>query len=58
MTEYFRVKLADDRNWVDKLAEFYYLYNNRVNKGTRPATPYQQFFKRPNFSAPLDDQVK
>ena len=57
LTEYFRIKMADDRNWVDSLDEFYYTYNNRLNKATRPNTPYQLFYKRPNFAAPLNDQV-
>ena len=49
--------MADNPNWVEQLQGFYYSYNNRVNKATRPSTPYQMFFKRPNFAAPLDDKV-
>ncbi|CAC5410535.1 unnamed protein product [Mytilus coruscus] len=30
---------------------------SKLNKATRPKTPYQLFFSRPNFAVPLDDQV-
>ena len=29
------------KDWPSKLQEFYYNDNNRVNKSTRPSTPYQ-----------------
>ena len=58
LTDYFRIKMAENKNWVDNLQEFYYTYNNRLNKATRPNTPYQMFFKRPNFAAPLNDKVR
>lgn len=57
LTEYFRIKMSERSNWSDQLPEFYYAYNNRLNKATRPKTPYQLFFTRPNFAVPLDDQV-
>ncbi|XP_053374368.1 uncharacterized protein LOC123531831 [Mercenaria mercenaria] len=57
MTDYFRHKMVDERNWVSQLPEFYYSYNNRIHRSTRPSTPYQKFFKRPNFAAPVDDKV-
>ncbi|CAG2206142.1 unnamed protein product [Mytilus edulis] len=40
------------------LKEFYYNYNNRVHKATKPATPYQLFFQRPNFAPPVDEQLQ
>ncbi|CAC5400989.1 unnamed protein product [Mytilus coruscus] len=46
---YFRAQFVDTRDWTSLLGEFYYKYNNRVNKSTRPMTPHQRFFKRPNF---------
>lgn len=58
MTDYFRHKMVDESNWVGQLPQFYYHYNNRVHKSTRPSTPYQLFFKRPNFAAPMDEQVR
>ena len=54
---YFRTQFVDTRDWPSMLGEFYYKYNNRVNKSTKPMTPYQRFFKRPNFSAVLEEQV-
>ncbi|XP_052090773.1 uncharacterized protein LOC127727698 [Mytilus californianus] len=57
LTEYFRIKMSERSDWSDQLPEFYYAYNNRLNKATRPKTPYQLFFSRPNFAVPLDDQV-
>lgn len=58
MTDYFRKKMVDDSDWVGQLPQFYYHYNNRVHKTTRPSTPYQLFFKRPNFGAPMNEQVR
>ncbi|XP_071143025.1 uncharacterized protein [Mytilus edulis] len=54
---YFRAQFVDTRDWPSLLGEFYYKYNNRVNKSTRPMTPHQRFFKRPNFSMALEEQV-
>jgi hypothetical protein len=45
------------KDWPSKLQEFYYNDNNRVNKSTRPSTPYQLFFKIPNFAPPTKSQV-
>ncbi|CAC5373668.1 unnamed protein product [Mytilus coruscus] len=54
---YFRAQFVDTRDWPSLLGEFNYKYNNRVNKSTRPMTPHQRFFKRPNFSMALEEQV-
>lgn len=55
---YFRTAFVDSRDWPSMLDEFYYKYNSRVNKSTKPLTPYQRFYKRPNFCVALEDQVK
>ncbi|CAG2228361.1 unnamed protein product [Mytilus edulis] len=54
---YFRTAFVDSRDWPSMLDEFYYKYNSRVNKSTKPLTPYQRFYKRPNFCVALEDQV-
>ncbi|XP_071127614.1 uncharacterized protein [Mytilus edulis] len=46
-----------EKDWPSKLPEFYYNYNNRVHKSTKPSTPYQLYFKRPNFAPPIDEQL-
>ncbi|CAC5415387.1 unnamed protein product [Mytilus coruscus] len=46
------------RDWPSLLGEFYYKYNNQVNKSTKPMTPHQRFFKRPHFSMALEEQRK
>ncbi|CAC5380703.1 unnamed protein product [Mytilus coruscus] len=48
---YFRAQFVDTRDWPSLLGEFYYKYNNRVNKSTRPMTPHQR------FSMALEEQV-
>ncbi|CAG2226112.1 unnamed protein product [Mytilus edulis] len=53
---YYRTAFVDSRHWPSMLDEFYYKYNSRVNKSTKPLTPYQRFYKRPNCVA-LEDQV-
>ncbi|XP_071176195.1 uncharacterized protein [Mytilus edulis] len=45
------------KDWPSELQEFYYNYNNRVHKATKPATPDQLFFQRPNFAPPVDEQI-
>lgn len=57
LTEYFRIQMSVHKDWPSELQEFYYNYNNRVHKATKPATPYQLFFQRPNFAPPVDEQV-
>ncbi|KAK3784447.1 hypothetical protein RRG08_039448 [Elysia crispata] len=43
--------------WSDQLEEFYYNYNNRINKATQPSTRYEKFFGRPNFSTTTAEMV-
>ncbi|VDI45812.1 Hypothetical predicted protein [Mytilus galloprovincialis] len=57
MTTYFRVKMSTVKDWVEELPHFYYTYNNRVNSVTKPLTPYQMYFKRPNFATPVEEQI-
>ncbi|CAC5418806.1 unnamed protein product [Mytilus coruscus] len=57
LTEYFRKEMSLEKDWPSKLPEFYYNYNNRVHKSTKPSTPYQLYFKRPNFAPPIDEQL-
>ncbi|VDI67756.1 Hypothetical predicted protein [Mytilus galloprovincialis] len=57
LTEYFRIQMSVHKDWPSELQEFYYNYNNRVHKATKPATPYQLFFQRPNFAPPVDEQI-
>ncbi|XP_076087034.1 uncharacterized protein LOC143057594 isoform X3 [Mytilus galloprovincialis] len=54
---YFRAQFVDTRDCPSLLGEFHYKYNNRVNKATRPMTPHQRFYKRPNFSMALEEQI-
>ncbi|CAC5411140.1 unnamed protein product [Mytilus coruscus] len=54
---YFRAQFVDTRDWPSLLGEFYYKYNNRVNKSTRPMTHHQRFFKSPNFSMASEEQI-
>ncbi|XP_076084159.1 KRAB-A domain-containing protein 2-like [Mytilus galloprovincialis] len=56
MTTFFRVKMSTLKDWVEELPHFYYTYNNRVNSVTKPLTPYQMYFKRPNFATPVEEQ--
>ncbi|VDI81673.1 Hypothetical predicted protein [Mytilus galloprovincialis] len=54
---YFIAQFVDTRDCPSLLGEFHYKYNNRVNKATRPMTPHQRFYKRPNFSMALEEQI-
>lgn len=55
---YFRTQFVDTRDWPSSLQEFYYKYNNRVHRSTKPMTQHQKFFKRPNFSVVVEEQVQ
>ncbi|CAC5400143.1 unnamed protein product [Mytilus coruscus] len=57
LTEYFRIQMSEHKDWPSELQEFYFNYNNRVHKATKQATPYQLFFKRPNFAPLVDEQI-
>ena len=48
VVEYFKRTIVKEPNWPRKLDYFYYQYNNRTNKATRPSTPFQLFFGRSN----------
>ena len=54
---FFSKTIYREQKWYDQLPAFYYEYNNRVNKATRPETPFQRFFGRPNFAAPTMEMV-
>ena len=57
VVEFFKRTISKEETWSEQLPYFYYQYNNRVNKATRPSTPFRLFFGRPNMDAPTTEQV-
>ena len=57
VVEFFKRTISKEETWSEQLPYFYYQYNNRVNKATRPSTPFRLFFGRPNMAAPTTEQV-
>ena len=57
LVDFFKRTIWIEPKWHELLPKFYYDYNNRVNKSTRPDTPYQLFFSRPNMSSSSCEQV-
>lgn len=56
VTNFFRRDLLGEKDWPSRLPYFYASYNNRVHSATKPHTPYELFFRRPNFSV-CEEQI-
>lgn len=55
---YFRTQFVDTRDRPASLPEFYYKYNNRVHRSTKPMTQHLKCFTRPTFSVAVEDQLQ
>ena len=50
VSNFLRRDLQNEKDWPSRLQYFYYTYNTRSSKSLKNHTPYDMFFKRPNFS--------
>ncbi|GFN93908.1 Pol polyprotein [Plakobranchus ocellatus] len=57
VVNFLKKTIDNEKGWAEQLQHFYYCYNNRVNKATRPSTPYEKFFGRQNISTTTAEMV-
>eukprot|EP00117_Sycon_ciliatum_P029541 scpid66239/ scgid23495/ len=50
LANFLRRDLQTDKDWPSRLEFFYYTYNTRSSKALKGQTPFEVFFRRPNFS--------
>uniref|UniRef100_A0A8W8HXA0 Integrase catalytic domain-containing protein n=1 Tax=Magallana gigas TaxID=29159 RepID=A0A8W8HXA0_MAGGI len=54
---HLRTQFVDTRDWPASLPEFYFKYNNRVHRFTKPMTPHQKFLSDPTFPFSLKNRT-
>ena len=50
LSNFLRRDLQNEKDWPSRLQYLYCTYNTRSSKSLKNHTPYDMFFKRPNFS--------